>query len=323
MKKVLIINAILVFLMCMINAGFSEAKRYDHEVEFGDSRAEKVIQFSGNGNLNITGYKGDKILISSDENIFEEDYEVNEKTKGLKKISTGGFNIINNKKENIVIVSRPIDKDIDLAIKVPNNITLKFGSDVNRQSWGNGNFVGQLYSTIVGGNEEALQNIYKGITIINNSLVGTYKGIIEGDVNVKDFSGIIEVNTVQGNINAKNIEGEVIASTVEGDINVTFNKLSKDKTLYFSTVNGEIDITLPKGTKADVMARTMGGDVYSGFDGDVTIGKEIDDETTKTESKNIFSNIFQSNYITTRINGGGQEVYLSTINGNIYIRKGN
>ena len=322
MKKVLIINAILVFLLCIINTGFSEMKKYDHEVEFGDSKAERVIQFSGNGNLNITGYNGDKILISSNENIFEEDYKVIEKAKGLKKISGSGFNIINNKKENIIIISRPIDKHIDLDIKVPNNITLKFGSDVNRQSWENGNFVGQVYSTIVGGNKEALQNMYKGIKIINNSLVGTYKGIIEGDVNVKDFSGIVEVNTLQGDIKAKNIEGEVIASTVEGNINVTFNRLNKDRALYFSTINGEIDITVPKGTKADVMARTMGGDVYSGFNGDVTVGKEIDDETATTESKNIFSNIFQSNYITTRINGGGQEVYLSTINGNIYIRKG-
>ena len=67
----------------------------------------------------------------------------------------------------------------------------------------------------------------------------------------------------------------------------------------------------------------MEGDVYSGFDGDVVVGKEIDDDTATTESQNNFSKIFQSNYITTRINGGGQEIYLNTINGNVYIRKGN
>jgi hypothetical protein len=286
-------------------------------------KKERVVQFSGNGNLNITGYNGDKILVSSDENVFKEDDEVNEKAKGLKKIGGGGFNIINKKRENIIIVSRPIDKHIDLDIRVPNNITLKFGSDVNRQSRGNGNLVAKFYSNIFDGNKNALQDLYKSITIVNNSLGGVFYGIIQGDVNVKNFSGIVEVNTVQGDINAENIGGEVIASTVEGNINITFNKLNKDRTLYFSTVNGDIDITFPRGTKADVMARTMEGDVYSGFDGDVTIGKEIDDETATTESQNIFSNIFQSNYITTRINGGGQEVYLSTINGNIYIRKGN
>ena len=123
-------------------------------------------------------------------------------------------------------------------------------------------------------------------------------------------------------INAENIDGEVLASTVEGDINITFNKLNKDRTLYFSTVNGDIDITFPKGTNANIMVRTMEGDVYSGFDGEVTLGKETEDETATTKSQNNFSNIFQSNYIATKINGGGQEIYLSTIDGNVYIRKG-
>ena len=321
MKKSLIIKAILIFIIFSSSICFSKEKRYDHEVEFGDSKGNRIIQFSGNGDLNVTGYEGNKVLVSSNENIFEEDDKANEKAKGLKKIAGGGFNIVNNKKENVIIISRPIDKDIDLDIKVPNNITLKFGSDVNRQPWGNRTLATQILSGIYGGNKKNFRNNPISV-IVNNTLGGVFNGIIEGDVNVKNFSGIIEVNTVQGSIRAENIDGEVIASTVEGDINITFNKLNKDKTLYFSTVNGDIDITFPKDTNADIMARTMEGDVYSGFDGDVTLGKETEDETATTESQNNFSNIFQSNYIATRINGGGQEIYLSTIDGNVYIRKG-
>ena len=321
MKKSLIIKAILIFIIFGSSICFSKEKRYDHEVEFGDLKGNRIIQFSGNGDLNVTGYEGNKVLVSSNENIFEQDSEVNEKAKGLKKIAGGGFNIINNKKENVIIISRPIDKRIDLDIKVPNNITLKFGSDVNRHSWGNRTLATQILNGIYGGDKKGPQNNVIAFAI-NNTLGGVFNGIIEGDVNVKNFSCIIEVNTVQGNINVQNIDGEVIASTVEGDINITFNKLNKESTLYFSTVNGDIDITFPKGTNADIMTRTMEGDVYSGLDGDVTLGKEIEDETATTESQNNFSNIFQSNYITTKINGGGQEIYLSTIDGNIYIRKG-
>jgi hypothetical protein len=321
MKKSFIINAILILIVFSSSICFSKEKTYDHEVEFGDSNGNRIIQFSGNGNLNVTGYEGNKVLVSSDKDVFEQDNEVNDKTKGLKKIAGGGFNIINNKKENIIIISRPVDKHIDLDIKVPNNITLKFGSEVNRQSWANGNFVGQIVSSIIGGNKKGPQNNPISI-IVNKTVGGVFNGIIEGDVNVKNFSGIIEVNTVHGSISAKNIDGEVIASTVEGDINIAFNKLNKDRTLYFSTINGDIDITFPKGTNADIMVRTMEGDVYSGFNGDVILGKETEDETATTESQNNFSNLFQSNYITTRINGGGQNIYLSTIDGNVYIRKG-
>ena len=301
MKTSLIIKIILVTLIFGSNICSAKEKRYDSEIEFGNPSGERIVQFSGNGNLNVTGYNGDKVIISSSENIFiENDVEENEKAKGLKKIgSGGGFNIFNNRKDNIIIISRPIDKHFDLDVKVPNNITLKFGSDVNKGT--RNNFIAD---------------------IVGNTLGGVLNGILEGNINIKDFSGTVEVNTVDGSINAVNIRGEVFASSLDGDIRVVFNNVKKDHALYFSTVDGDIDLTLPKDTKADIMAKTMEGDVYSGFEGDVAVGKEIDDDSSKQGSQNNFRKIFQANYITTRINGGGQEIYLNTIDGNIYIRKG-
>jgi hypothetical protein len=323
MKTSLIIKIILVTLAFSSSTCFAKQKKYVSEAEFGDPKGERIVQFSGNGNLNVTGYKGDRVLISSDEKIYGEDNEnENEKAKGLKKIGGGGFNIINNKKDSIIIISRPVDKNIDLDVKVPNNITLKFGSDVNRESWGNSNFVTQIISSVFKGNTNGKNNNFIN-DIVGNTLGGVYNGILEGDVNIKDFSGTVEVNTMQGSINAENIRGEVFASSVDGDVRVIFAELKKDRALYFSSVDGDIDLTLPKDTGADIMAKTMDGDVYSGFDGEVTVGREIDDDTATTESQNNFSKLFQSNYITTRINGGGQEIYLNTIDGNIYIRKGN
>ena len=119
------------------------------------------------------------------------------------------------------------------------------------------------------------------------------------------------------------MDGIVLANTVEGDINVAFKKLNNDKELYFSTVNGDIDVTFPKKTNADVMARTIEGSVYSGFDGDVTYGDKSDDEKSTKDSQYIFlGNMFQADYITTRINKGGQDIYLNSVNGSIYIREG-
>ena len=319
MKKYFIIKLLLILIIMGPAICLSKEKRHESAVEFGDSKTERIIQFTGNGDLNITGYKGDKVLISSDEMIVEDDHKVDEKAKGLKKIAGGGFNIINNKKDNIIIISRPIDEDIDLDVKVPNNITLKFGSDVDKSSWGSSKIMKQVLSGIF--NERENQNNFIS-NIIGKTLGGVFHGILDGDINIQNFTGTIEASTVDGDINAENIEGEVVASSVDGDINITFRKVNRDKALYFSSVDGDIDITLPKDIKADIMARTMEGDVYSGFEGDVRVGKEIEDETAET-SQNNFSNLFQSNYITTSINGGGQQVYLNTVDGNIYIRKGN
>ena len=104
--------------------------------------------------------------------------------------------------------------------------------------------------------------------------------------------------------------------------NIIFNKLNKDNVLYFSTVNGEVDITLPKKTAADIMAKTLNGNVYSGFGCESTTENIMKGDTGTSVPQDSVSNIIRSNYITSRINGGGQEIYLSTINGNIYIRKG-
>jgi hypothetical protein len=331
--------------------------------------------------VNITGYNGNKVLLSSEEDIFKDD-EADEKAKGLRKIGGGGFSVI-NKEKNVIIVSRPVHKDIALDVKVPNNITLKFGTSVVKPS----NGFHSSYFQIIGPefeksakefkerikdfeihtkefekNAEELEKRseefekhakeleekeadrvktqifafapksgeYHRIIEGKNTIGGAVKmimhayspGIVEGDIIINDFTGIVEASTIQGSITVNNMDGTVLANTVEGDINVSFKNLSEDKELYFSTVNGDIDITFPKKTDVDVMARTVEGSVYSGFDDAVTYGKELDDEGSKRDSPYLFGNMFQSAYITTRINKGGQDVYLNSVNGSIYIRKG-
>lgn len=293
-----------------------------------------------------------RILLSSDENVFEDD-EVNEKAKGLRKIGGGGFNIINNEEENVIIVSRPAHKRIDLDVKVPNDITLKFGTGVVKPS--NGFHLSRVLMKAPDFEKKAKEfekhadelkkkseklktqtiviapEVDKYVNEAQNYIGGAMKmimhapsnGIIEGDITIDDFKGLAEASTIQGSITVNNMEGAVLANTVEGDINVTFIKLNDDKELYFSTVDGDIDITFPKNTNADVMAKTIEGDVYSGFDGDVTFGKKSDSEKTAADSRSFFGNMLQSNHITTRINKGGQDVYLNTVNGSTYIRKGN
>ena len=326
MKKGFIIKIVLIIILSGSSTCFSGEKQYNRGLEFGDSGAVKVLQINGNGNINISGYNGDRVLISADENIFKEDNEVTEKTKGLKKISSVGFNIINNKKENTIIILRPFD-GVDLNVKVPNNMTLKLG---------NGN---AIQNNII--QNQAFINRNRGVKEIKNQIqeirkqtremkkqlreknsFGYASGIINGDIYINNFSGTIEASTVNGDISAGNIKGEANVSTVGGDIDVSFKAVSKDSALYFSTVNGEIDITLPKDVKADILARTMKGDVYSGFDGDIIPGNDMADKAEGSSYQYSSRTAYYSNFITTRINGGGNSVYLNTINGNIYIRKG-
>ncbi len=374
MKKTALMSIGIIILLACFKLSYGEDKEYSYEVEFGKSRDEKVLQFNGNGRVNIMGYNGNKVLLSSDEDIFKDD-EADEKAKGLRKIGGGGFSIINNKERNVIIVSRPIHKDISLDVKVPNNITLKFGTGVIKPSNGfflsNVQVIGPKFEKTAKEWEKLKKDLeihtkefekraeelekhakeleeksdkiktqtfiftpkdgqYQAIVKGGQNIIGgpfqymyaSSHGMIEGDITINDFTGTVEASTIQGRIMVKNMDGIVLANTVEGDINVTFKNLNNDKELYFSTVNGDIDITFPKKTNADVMARTVEGSVYSGFDGDVTYGNQSDDEKSTKDSQYPFGNMFQSDYITTRINKGGQDIYLNSVDGNIYIRKG-
>lgn len=359
MKKIFFINMVLLLIISYTNAAFTEEKKYHSEFEFGTSTAEKTLQFNGNGRVNITGYNGNKILINSNEDIFgNEDSKTNEKAKGLTKIGGGSLKIIRDKEKNIIIISRPIEKNIDLDVQVPNNITLKFGNETNikfsRESLlGIGQNEITILNSLLNGKEileekeKELRNLNEKLQEESNKIeMGTQipqppqiqnpsspiftflnisNGIFSGDISIKNFSGIVEASIEKGNITAENIDGQIIASTVEGDINITFRKINKDKTLYFTTVNGDIDITFPKDINAYIMSSAAQGNVYSGFPGDVVIGDESDNEIGRIRwigSQSHFPNIFPSNYITSKINNGGQKIYLNTMTGNIYIRKG-
>ncbi|GEM_PF-1658715 len=352
MKKNILIRMTIILLLTSSSICFS--KEFDSELEFGDQSAKRVLQIGGNGDLHISGYKGNKVVISADENIFEESNNRDEKARGLKKIHGGGFNIINNKKENTIFISRPVYKKVDLNIMVPNGITLKLGNGIDKKSQNlkklNNDSEAQKgelkeraeelkeqvedikeKETQLKAFEKSMKAVQKmqekfyvpapvtGLSGSNRYAHST--GIIDGDISITDFTGVVEVSIVNGDIIAENISGEAVASTVNGDITVSFKMVNKESALYFSTVDGDIDITLPKDIKADIMARTMDGDVYTGFDVDLTYANQMDNKKGNS-SPNWVKPYYDSNFITARINGGGNSVYLNTIDGNIYIRKG-
>ncbi len=86
-------------------------------------------------------------------------------------------------------------------------------------------------------------------------------------------------------------------------------------------MNGNIDLTLPEDTKADLKMRTENGDVYTDFDVKMRPLNEppaADDQRDRggRYRAQITRNTFGS------INGGGPEYDLRTFNGQIYVRKG-
>src|SRR5215471_12651142 len=88
----------------------------------------------------------------------------------------------------------------------------------------------------------------------------------DGNISVSGVDGELDVNDINGQVDLKDVGGSIVAHALNGHVVVTFNRVDPQKTMAFSSLNGDIDVTFPGDLKATVSVRTDNGDVYSDFD---------------------------------------------------------
>lgn len=142
---------------------------------------------------------------------------------------------------------------------------------------------------------------------------------MDGAVVVEGVNGEIDINNINGPVTVTNVAGNTLAHTVNGDITVVLARVAADKPLSFSTMNGDIDVTLPADVKANLKMKSEQGEIYSDFDINMTRQPAKTEAAEKTESGKYRIAFDKSLYGV--VNGGGQEIGFNTFSGDIYIRK--
>jgi hypothetical protein len=138
---------------------------------------------------------------------------------------------------------------------------------------------------------------------------------------VDGVEGEIELQNVNGSVTVTNVAGSVLASTTNGPVRATLTRVTAGKPMAFTSLNGEIDVTLPATLKADVKLRSDHGDVLTDFDIQLKPGPVPSVEDTRNNRGGRYRvELNQSIYGT--INGGGPEIELRTFNGRVVLRKG-
>ncbi|MGD2294523.1 MAG: DUF4097 family beta strand repeat-containing protein [Candidatus Aminicenantes bacterium] len=141
-----------------------------------------------------------------------------------------------------------------------------------------------------------------------------------GAIAVDNVKGELEVSNLNGSIKLTSISGTVLAHSLNGDIEASFVEVNPDKPMSFSTMNGDIDVTLPASTKANLKMKTDYGDVYSDFE--IQIGTTPQKAVEEPKREGGRYRIAFDKYYLGSINGGGPEYLLKTFHGDILIRKG-
>ena len=139
----------------------------------------------------------------------------------------------------------------------------------------------------------------------------------DGDITVTNVNAEMEINNTNGAIYLTNVSGSAVANTVNGNMVASFKTVDPKAPMAFSTLNGKVDVSLPADAKANLKAKSDQGEVYSDFN--VEIDKSAP-KVNRTNEKGMYRlNI--EDWVYGKINGGGPEILMKTMNGNIYIRK--
>jgi len=137
---------------------------------------------------------------------------------------------------------------------------------------------------------------------------------------IEDISGEVEATNMNGQVNINNVSGSVVAHSMNGKIMVSLNSVMPDKAVSVSTMNGDIDVSLPSAVKANLKLKTDHGGMFTDFD----IKVDSTPRPPKVEDRRDKGGPYRVEMGGTTygtINGGGPEIQFTTFNGNIRIHK--
>jgi len=126
------------------------------------------------------------------------------------------------------------------------------------------------------------------------------------DIIIKDYSGEIEAKILNGGIEFENLTGPAVLYAINGDVIGTFLTVNQENPISITSVNGDVDVSLPSDTKADLKLSSVNGEIFT----------DMDIEFDEDEMPRI-----GGRKVKGKLNGGGVDIHLITINENIYLRK--
>jgi hypothetical protein len=140
-----------------------------------------------------------------------------------------------------------------------------------------------------------------------------------GPLTVDGVDGDIEADNINGSITLTNVAGSVVAHSTNGEVKASLTRVADGKAMAFTTVNGNVDVTLPASAGGNLSLRSMHGEVYTDFDLQLTPPSASPVVRDGRPGGRYRIEIDRAIYGT--LNGGGPDFELRTLNGNVYVRR--
>ncbi len=121
---------------------------------------------------------------------------------------------------------------------------------------------------------------------------------LSGDISVNGFSGELHATTKSGDVRVEGASGQFTLKTLSGDVDLDVDAL--EGPLLVSAVSGSIRVTLPDQVAATLRAKTVTGEISCDL--------PLDAGANRTSS-----------LVQATVSGGGTEVELSTVSGDVHL----
>jgi hypothetical protein len=141
----------------------------------------------------------------------------------------------------------------------------------------------------------------------NMNIQVLYRTPHSGSLTLRNISGEIEINGGYANIKLEDVTGPAVINTIAGEVEARFTKVSQKSPISISSTGGDVDVTLPGDTPANLRLNTMGGEIYS-------------DLKLETEKKGDLERFGGREVVNGKLNGGGVQIDLRSVGGTIYLR---
>jgi hypothetical protein len=257
----------------------------------------KIEVSNQRGSITIKGYSGQEVMVVAtvrEKKVGEEDEVHVELGEALReRVVERAKKVAGQDQKTAGLKKIPLPGSTGLTIEEENN-TMEIRTSVMRQAV---DLEIQVPSTT---------------SLELSSLMG-------GSITVEGVNGDIDVNNMNGRIKLAAVSGTVLAHSMSGGIEVVFKEVTQGKPMSFSTMSGDIDVTLPASTKANLKMKTDYGEIFSDFEIKIDpTPQKVSEEPQREGGRYRIS--FDKYYLGS-INGGGPEYLFKTFQGHILIRK--
>ena len=106
--------------------------------------------------------------------------------------------------------------------------------------------------------------------------------LINGDLEIEGVAGDVRASSINGKVVARNLAGEAKLSTINNTLDASFDRLDATKPISLSSVNGNVIVTIPSDSDANLRASTVHGAINNDFGLPVRKGEYVGRELVGT-----------------------------------------